>query len=73
MNDWAYISVAISLIFSILAFIAAIGCIAYTVGLRNSTHHIEWRPLTPPKTDLPGDSKDESEEDEDELYEPKNY
>jgi len=43
--EWAFIINIISLIFSVLAFISAVGCIAYVIGLRNSTHQISYVPL----------------------------
>lgn len=39
------VSCIVSGVFSVLAFIAAVGCIAYVVGLRNSTHQISYVPL----------------------------
>lgn len=39
------VSCIVSGVFSVLAFIAAVGCIAYVIGLRNSTHQISYVPL----------------------------
>lgn len=72
MSNWLFISNVVSLIFSVLAFIAAIGCIAYTIGLRNSTHQISYVPLGGKKA-KDDEAKDEAVEEEDYLQELDNF
>jgi len=38
----------LAIILSTIALIASMGCIAVVVGLRNSTHKIEFRPVPQP-------------------------
>lgn len=72
MSNWLFISNIISLIFSVLAFIAAIGCISYTIGLRNSTHQISYVPLGG-KAKADGAKVAEDEEVEEDLEELNNF
>lgn len=39
------VSCIVSGIFAVLGFISSIACIAYVIGLRNSTHQISYVPL----------------------------
>ena len=73
MSNWLFISNVVSLIFSVLAFIAAIGCITYTIGLRNSTHQISYVPLTGKKAKEDADAKEDVVEEEDYLQELDNF
>jgi len=74
MNDWTFIVAVLSLILSVLAFVAAAGCIMYVVGLRNSTHQIEWRPLMPEKKKPEDALKQDSDEESDgEIDEPRTF
>jgi len=73
MSNWLFISNIVSLIFSVLAFIAAVGCIAYTIGLRNSTHQISYVPLGGKKAKEDGGKVAEDEDVEDELQETDNF
>jgi hypothetical protein len=72
MNDWLFISNIVSLIFSVLAFIAGVGCIAYTIGLRNSTHQISYVPLGKKAKDG-GNVAEDDEDFEEDLEEPINF
>jgi hypothetical protein len=56
-----------------LAFSAAVGCIAYTIGLRNSTHQISYVPLGGKKAKEDGGKVAEDEDVEDELQELDNF
>jgi hypothetical protein len=62
----------ISTIFSVLSFISAIGCIAYVIGLRNSTHHISYVPLGGKKANKE-EIEDKVDEIEEDLQEPYNF
>jgi hypothetical protein len=73
MSNWLFISNIVSLIFSVLAFIAAIGCIAYTIGLRNSTHQISYVPLGNKAKDGGNVAEEKPEEEEDYLQELDNF
>jgi hypothetical protein len=44
--------------FSLVAMVASFACIAVVVGLRNSTHKIEYRPIPQPDEKMRFDPKD---------------
>jgi hypothetical protein len=74
MNDWTFIVAVLSLILSVLAFVAAAGCIVYVVGLRNSTHQNEWRPLMPEKKKpAEAQAQGSDEESDGEIDEPRTF
>lgn len=74
MNDWAFIVAILAITLSVLSFAAAAGCIIYVIGLRNSTHQIEWRPLMPEKKKPEEALKQRGDEDSDgDIDEPRTF
>lgn len=61
METWTLIFSIISIIMSIFALALGAYAAIIVVGLRNSTHRIEWRPVESPFTN--------SEEDVEEFHE----